>query len=256
MRRVAAGIGVDPRLDRRRRRGEDDGEAGEMAAHHRHVAGIVEDAVLLLVGEVVLLIDDDEAEIGEGQEQRRARADHDPDRAVGDAAPDPLAHPRRHLGMPLAGPRPEARREALEEPGGERDLRDEHQHLPALAERFGNRLEIDLGLARAGDAVEEGHRVAAGDRRFAEDLRRRGLLGVEHGRGVVDVGRPGHGRGGHRHFAERPRLDEPLRPRSCQRPPRRRGRTSTTPCRRRRARAHACAPASSGRARDRRGGRR
>ena len=32
-------------------------------------------AVLLLVGRVVLFIDDDEAEIGIGQEQRRARAD-------------------------------------------------------------------------------------------------------------------------------------------------------------------------------------
>ena len=34
-----------------------------MAAHHRHVAGIVEDAVFLLVGGVVLLIDDDQAKL-------------------------------------------------------------------------------------------------------------------------------------------------------------------------------------------------
>ena len=32
-----------------------------MPAHHRHVAGVVVDAVLLLVGRIVLFIDDDEA---------------------------------------------------------------------------------------------------------------------------------------------------------------------------------------------------
>ena len=60
---VAAGVGVDPRFDRWRRRGQDHRKAGEVAAHHRHVAGAVEDAILLLVGEVVLLVDDDQPEI-------------------------------------------------------------------------------------------------------------------------------------------------------------------------------------------------
>ena len=48
-----------------------------MRAHHRHVAGVIMRAFVLLVGLVVLLIDDDEPEIGVGQKQRRARADHD-----------------------------------------------------------------------------------------------------------------------------------------------------------------------------------
>ena len=74
---VAAAPRVDLGLDRRRRRGEHDRDAGDAPAHHRHVAGVVVHAVLLLVGGVVLLIDDDEAEIGVRQEQRRARADHD-----------------------------------------------------------------------------------------------------------------------------------------------------------------------------------
>ena len=46
-------------------------------AHHRHVARVINDAVLLLVGAFVLLVDDDEPKVGEGQKQRRARADDD-----------------------------------------------------------------------------------------------------------------------------------------------------------------------------------
>ena len=88
-----------------------------MPAHHRHVASVVEDAILLLVGEVVLLVDDDQAELPERQEQRRAGAADDPDAAVGDAAPDPLAHPRRDFRMPFRRPRAEAAGEAIEEIG-------------------------------------------------------------------------------------------------------------------------------------------
>ena len=59
-------------------------------------------------------------------------------------------------GVPFGRPRAEARREAVEELGGERDLRQEHQRLPPLPQSLGDRLEIDFGLARAGDAVEQG----------------------------------------------------------------------------------------------------
>ena len=58
-------------------RDQQHGNAGEVAPEHRHVAGLIGDAILLLIGLLMLLIDDDEAEIGEGQEQRRARPDHD-----------------------------------------------------------------------------------------------------------------------------------------------------------------------------------
>ena len=48
-----------------------------MASHHCHVTGVIVNAVFLLVSRIVLLIDDDKAEIGVGQKQRRACADHD-----------------------------------------------------------------------------------------------------------------------------------------------------------------------------------
>ena len=132
-----------------------------MAAHHRHVAGVIVHAVFLLVGRVVLLIDDDQAEIGVGQKQRRARADDDGDFAVGDRPPGARAAARRELRMPFRRAHAEARGEAVEELRGERDLRHQDQALPAGADRVGHRLEINFGLARAGDAVEQRDRIAA-----------------------------------------------------------------------------------------------
>ena len=132
-----------------------------MAAHHRHVAGVIMHAVLLLVGGIVLLIDHDQTEIGVGQEQRRARADHDRDLAVGNRPPGARALARRQLRMPFRRPHAEAGGEAVEELRGERDLRHQDQALPAAADGVGHRFEINLRLARAGDAVEQGHGITA-----------------------------------------------------------------------------------------------
>ena len=95
----------------------------------------------------MLLVEDDEAELVERQEQRRAGADHGADRAVHHAAPGAGALGRRHVGVPLAGPRAEAALEAVEEAVGERDLGQEDQRLPAGAQGVGDGLEEDLGLA-------------------------------------------------------------------------------------------------------------
>ena len=132
-----------------------------MAAHHRHVAGVIVHAVFLLVGGVMLFIDHDQTEIGVRQEQRRARADDDGDFALGDGFPGARAPARREFGMPLGRTRAETRGKAVEELRGERDLRHQDQALPAGADGVGHRLEINFGLARAGDAVEQRHRVAA-----------------------------------------------------------------------------------------------
>ena len=59
----------------------------------------------------------------------------------------------------------EARLEALEERLGQRDLGQQDQRLLALPQALGDRLEIDLGLARAGDAVEQDRVEALADRR-------------------------------------------------------------------------------------------
>ena len=135
------------------------------AAHHRHVARVVMHAVFLLVGLVVLLIDHDQAEIGVRQKQRRARADHDGNFTLGDCPPGARAFARRQLRMPFGRAYAEARGEAVEELRGQRDLRHQDETLPAGADDVRYRLEIDFGLARAGDAVEQRHRIAALARR-------------------------------------------------------------------------------------------
>jgi hypothetical protein len=57
--------------------------------------------------------------------------------------------------MPFQRPHAEALREAVEELSGQRDLRHQDQRLLAAANGFRNRLEVDFGLARAGDAIEQ-----------------------------------------------------------------------------------------------------
>ena len=126
---VAALLGIDQALDRGRGRAQHDGATAERAAHHRHVARLIKDALLLLVTLVVLLIDDDEAEIGEGQEQRRTCADHELRLVLCDGPPDSAALGRRNAGVPLRRPRAEALLAAGDELAGERDLRHQHERL-------------------------------------------------------------------------------------------------------------------------------
>ena len=140
------------------------GACAEAGADHRHVAGVVDDAFLLLEGGLVLLVDDDQAEVGERQEQRGAGADNHGRGAVGDGAPGGAAGARGQVGVPDGGGDAEAALEALQPLGGEGDFRQQHQRLAALAEAFGDGFQVDLGLAGAGDAVEQGDgEVARGD---------------------------------------------------------------------------------------------
>jgi hypothetical protein len=82
----------------------------------------------------------------------------------------------------------EAGGEALEEGLGQSDLGQQHQRLPPKAQGFGHRLEIDFGLARSGDSVEqEGHEIGAPNR-LDEDVRRRALRKLQLGRRMVRVG--------------------------------------------------------------------
>ena len=155
---IAAAPRIDFGLDRRRRRRQHDRDVVDVRAHHRHVARMIVHAVFLLVGGVVLLIDHDQAEIGIWQKQRRARADHDVHFAGRDRASRCARACARELGVPFGRADAEACCEAIEELRRERDLGHQDQRLAALPDRLGDRLEIDLGLARAGDAVEQRRR--------------------------------------------------------------------------------------------------
>ena len=89
--------------------------------------------------------------------------------------------------MPGDGRAAEARLEALEERLGERDFGEQNQRLLALAKAFGDRFEIDLGLARPGHSVEQDGIEALADR-GCEARRRLALVVVEVRRRVIGIG--------------------------------------------------------------------
>ena len=265
LRQMQPGVAPAPRidlgLDRGRGGSKHDRNSGNVAAHHRHVAGMVVHAVLLLVGRIVLLIDHDQAEIRVGQEQRRARADDHAHLPGRDRLPGAGAPARRKLRMPLGRPHAKARREPVQHLRGQRDLGHQHERLPAAPHGFGHRLEIDLRLAGAGDAIDQRDRVAAGRDARAQRRRRRSAApasdraprsqdqaGTRPARAAAPGSRAFLRRSGRRsHRARRP---PPRRPRSCRaqgrrpaRRPRGRGRPSCAPAARRRAaHRHARAP--------------
>ena len=108
----------------------------------------------------MLLVDDDEPELAHRREERAARADGDVDLAVAEALPHPVALARREARVEDRDVVAEARAEAGDELRRERDLGDEHDRAaPGLA-RGGDGAQVHLGLAAAGDAVEE-ERLAA-----------------------------------------------------------------------------------------------
>ena len=123
----------------------------------------------------MLLVDDDEPEVAERQEQRRAGADDQPRVAGGNRGPGAAAGGLGDARVPLGRAGAEACLDPVEELGREGDLGQEHQRLAAAAQRLGHRLEVDLGLARAGDALEQRRRVGAGPHRRGERGRRLGL---------------------------------------------------------------------------------
>ena len=78
--------------------------------------------------------------------------------------------------MPLGGAAAEALLEPLQELVGQRDFGQQDQHLRmGLAQRLRDRLEIDLGFARAGDAIQQRRAKAALGDALAELGRRRRL---------------------------------------------------------------------------------
>ena len=143
----------------------------------------------------MLLVDADEPETRQRGKDRRARPDHDRRRTGRDALPlvAPLGLGQRRVqhGDAVA----EARSEAADRLRRERDLGDEHDHASPLLERGLRRLEVDLGLAAAGRAVEQEATALAVERLGQPgqrvELRLRQLCGPGLAAQRVPVGRLG-----------------------------------------------------------------
>ena len=104
----------------------------------------------------MLLVDDDQAEAGDRGEDGRARADADPRLAAGAAAATRRGArpaPSRECRTATRSPKRDAK--ARQRLRRHPDLGHEHDHpAPALERRLGGG-EVDLGLARAGDPVQQ-----------------------------------------------------------------------------------------------------
>ena len=157
---VFAGIRIGPAFQRRRGRGQHHPSARDGGAQHRHIPRIVKRAILLLVRGVVFLIHHDQPKVAKRQEQRGARADHQLRLSPADHLPRPAAFGHRDARVPFHGLRAEPLLDPHEELLGQRNLGQQHQRLPSGGEAGGHRFEVNLGLARPGDAAKQGRGVA------------------------------------------------------------------------------------------------
>ena len=142
---------------RRRAAGDEHRARGRPRARSATCAGVVARVALVLVGGVVLLVDDDQPEVVDRREHGRARPDADPRLAAAQAQPLVVALARRRARS--AAPR-RCRRSA---PGSAPTIcgvsaisGHEHDHACGRRASVARRgAQVDLGLARAGDAVQQ-----------------------------------------------------------------------------------------------------
>ncbi|MCY1528636.1 hypothetical protein D9M68_637490 [compost metagenome] len=116
---------------------------------------MVAQAFLLLIGSVVLLVDDDQAGILQWGEQCRTGADDDVGLAVAGGQPGIQAFAVVHRRVQQGDSRVESPREALQGLRAQVDLRDQHQGLLAGFQGLADELQVDLGLATAGDSGQQ-----------------------------------------------------------------------------------------------------
>ena len=124
----------------------------------------------------MLFVDDDQADVLERREHRRARADDDVHVAAADALPLIVPLAVREAAVLDGDAVAEALAEERRDDRRERDLRHEHEHAPARVADARREPQVDLGLAAAGDAVQQRHLELPARRRSAQSRVERGVL--------------------------------------------------------------------------------
>ena len=206
---VAPAGGVDETFQGRRGAGQYHGAIFRPRPHHRHVAGVIDGAILLLEGLFVFLVDNHQPQRRKGQEQGRTRAHHHLRFAPHHRAIGPAAFLLRQVAVPFRGPHAKTRREAFQKLDRQRDLRQQDQNLPVLAQGFGNRLEIDFGLARSGHAIQQMRRECVRGDGVAQHIGGARLIGIQFRRGEIRFGFAEGGKFRQLGGLERARLDQP-----------------------------------------------
>jgi hypothetical protein len=145
-----------PGLQRGRGRPQQHRHALQVAAVDGQVARRVARAFLLLERGVVLLVDDDQAQARQRRKDRQPRAQHQV--GLAQVGQQPVAQPLRRGQAAVQADQHAARKalgKARFELRREVDLRHQHQHLLPGGQRILGGVQIDLGLAAAGDAVQQ-----------------------------------------------------------------------------------------------------
>ena len=169
------------RFERRRGRAEHHRHPLKMPAHHGHIARVVMGRFLLFVGMLLLLVDDDDAEVFQRREHAGARADDDPDAPGPDMLPLVVPLARRQMAVQHGHAHllpDETRAKMFHRLRRERDFRDEHERRFALGENPVDRLQVDLRLAAAGDAVQQNDARLGRGRLLRNHLQGGHLLGI------------------------------------------------------------------------------
>jgi hypothetical protein len=157
---ILPALGVVVTLHRGSGRAQHHDGTFHLAADNRDIAGVISRRLLLLVGVLMLLIDNDQPEGFYGGKDGRAGPDHDPSAALPDLVPlvvtlpsGQMAVEHRHQGLVFAGRK--AGFEALDGLRGEGNFRHQHNRAATAVHRFGNGLQVDLGLTAAGDTMQK-----------------------------------------------------------------------------------------------------
>ncbi len=141
----------------------------------------------------MLFVDDDDAQVPDGREDGRARADDDARLAALETPPlvEALARGERRVedGDRIA----EVCAQAAREDGRERDLGDEHHRRAPAPQRLAHGADVDFGFAAARDAVQEEGREGVFVLRLVDGAERALLLV-----GEAQVVRVGQARAGQR----------------------------------------------------------
>ena len=164
-----------------------------VTAEFRDVAGMIFRRLIGFEGALVLLVDDDQSYMVKRGEDGGTRADDDARRSFGDALPGVDALPRRKPGVDEGDAAVgKARGEAADGLRGERDLGHQHEDGLAVGKHLLHEFQNDVGLAAAGDAVQQrgaGFIVAVEGGQFFERLvllRLEGKIAVIVKSGAVD----------------------------------------------------------------------
>ena len=140
-----------------------------------HIAGMIARRIFLFIAVLMLLVNDDEADPLQWSKDGGARAEDHRRRAETDSPPLLRPLPGCEAAVHHRHPPGEAPCKKLDHLRRERDLGKEHQRAPALFKAAGNPLQVDLGFAAGGHAVQE-HLFSAALLKSGADLRKDPLL--------------------------------------------------------------------------------